>query len=79
MGECRFERLAMIWMRRRGEFVLNSRTRELQILALLLALNLLRGLVAGGCLLLWGPILLDLGFDVLAFPTTRHTHILTQN
>jgi len=78
VAEGGFEGFAMVGVGRGGEIVEDAGTRQLQVFALLIPLNLLRRLWALGGFLLRSLRRLDLGFYVLAFPTTRHGAILTQ-
>jgi hypothetical protein len=79
VGEGGFEGLAMIRVRGRTKIVHDARSRQLQILAFLLALELFWRFRLRTRLLPRGLRRCHLGFDVLAFPPTCHAYSLTQN
>lgn len=79
MSKGGFERFAVVGVRRRGQVVHDAGAGQLQVLALLFALDLLRRLGSRRSLLLWSLGRFNLGFYILTFPTTRHTYSLAQN
>jgi len=76
MRQSCFQRLAVLRMRCRFQFVHDTNARQLQVLFFLLSADLRVGFVPGIGVRLSDFCGFYLSFDILAFPSSRHTPIL---
>lgn len=78
VGKGGFEGLAVVGVRRGGQIVHDSGAGQLQVFALLVAVNLLGRFGSWWSLLLWSLGRFDLGFYIFTFPTTCHSYSFAQ-